>query len=231
MASKQLERVYVEGFLNAFPMFELVKEHEAPDFVMRDANGLIGMELVQVFVDAASGGSTTKKRESMRQRTLTELACRYYAIGGRPLKVTATTPTSTLGDLDSLARRLVAQGPARPWTTKRMRLGSDGTVLHLTSLPASAGQYQNWSCASNAVGWVKQSCEDSLLSAILAKAAKLPSYRRAVDRVALLLVADSTQASGMISLSRNDVGSVVEGFDAVYFYRHPIGAVQLSSNE
>lgn len=77
-------------------------------------------------------------------------------------------------------------------------------------------------CASSAVGWVRPSCEALVAAAIAAKAAKLPSYRRAASRVALLLVADSTRASGMLNWSDRDVVASPQGFDAVYFYRHPM---------
>jgi hypothetical protein len=39
MASKQIERLYLEGFLRSFPHFDVVADCEAPDFILRDATG------------------------------------------------------------------------------------------------------------------------------------------------------------------------------------------------
>ena len=36
VASKRLERLYLEEFLRSFPHFIVVAEREAPDFVLRD---------------------------------------------------------------------------------------------------------------------------------------------------------------------------------------------------
>jgi hypothetical protein len=102
-----------------------------------------------------------------------------------------------------------------------------GATLYLTALPTEAGQYQQWRCATNSIGWIQQTADDLLLAAINKKAAKLSTYRKTLDRVALLIVADTTRASGMLRISI-DFRPPKQGFDAIYFYQHPIAAVQLS---
>ena len=45
MASKQLERAFVESFLERIDQdFRLVKEEEPPDFILADAHGSFGLE-------------------------------------------------------------------------------------------------------------------------------------------------------------------------------------------
>jgi hypothetical protein len=228
MASKQRERFYVDGFLRAFPQFEVVDEREAPDFILRDEVGLVGLEVVQIFKDSSPTGSPAKKIEGRRQAVLMDLAKKYYAGGGGPLMVTALMPGASLGDLDRLARRLRQRRSLRPWTQTQLTICREGTRLYVTALPDEAGQYRLWRCASSAVGWVRPSCEALVAAAVAAKAAKLPSYRSAAGRVALLLVADSTRASGMVTWSHRDVVAASHGFDAVYFYRHPMAAIQVA---
>lgn len=228
MASKPLERCYVDGFLMAFPQFDVVEECEAPDFILRDEGGLFGLEVVQIFKDSSPAGSPAKKIESHRQAALEELAQKYYASGGKPLTVTALMPTPSLGDLDRLARRLRQKRSCRPWTQTQLPIGREGTRLYLTALPDEAGSYRLWRCASSAAGWVRPLCEASVASAIDAKARKLTSYRRAASRVALLLVADSTRGSGMVDWFHRDVAAAARGFDAVYFYRYPMAVIQVA---
>jgi hypothetical protein len=214
--------------MRMMPRFELVAEREAPDFILRDEKGLFGLELVRVFRDVRDGGSPSKTMESRRQSALGRLATLYYATGGKPLLVTALMRGYCLGDLNRLARRLQRRRSPEPWTVSQLAVSKQDIKLYLTSLPDEAGPYGHWRCASSAVGCVRPYCTDVLSRAIEAKASKLPSYRSAVSRVGLLLVADSTSTSGMLRWSPADAHPSHEGFDAIYFYRHPVEAIQLS---
>jgi len=227
MASKKLERHYLDGFLKMVPRFELIAEREAPDFMLRDEMGSVGLELVQVFRDAASGGSLAKATESRRGQCLVDLADRYYATGGRPLLVRAVMPSCSLGAPDRLVERIRRRRPIEPWANDEFTVAREGARLYLTSLPKEAGPYRLWQCVSNAVGWTRRDCADLLASTIRRKATRLHAYRSSVGRVALLLVADATRSSGMLHWSGDEAAPSAEGFDAVYFYRHPIEAIRL----
>jgi len=227
MASKQLERLYLEGFLKSFPHFEVVADCEAPDFILRDVVGPIGFEVVRVFRDTSRAGSKTKELENRRQATLRDLSQRYYDTGGKPLMVTALASGASLGDLDRLASRLQRRRPSRLWRQRQVRLDRSGATLYVTALPREAGQYQRWQCTSNSVGWVRQAADDLLSAAIAKKAAKLSIYRKAADRIALLIVADATRTSGMLRPSA-DMRVPRQGFEAIYFYRYPEAAVQVA---
>jgi hypothetical protein len=226
MASKQLERVYLDGFLKSFPHLHVIADCEAPDFILRDAAGPIGLEVVQTFRDSSRAGSKTKEIESRRQATISDLSQRYYDSGGKPILVTALMSGASLGDLDRLANTLQRWRPSKLWLQRRLRLSRTGATLYVTALPREAGRYQRWRCASNSAGWVRQA-DDLVSAAIAKKAAKLSVYRKAVDRIALLVVADATRTSGMLRPS-GDLRVPNQGFEAIYFYRHPEAAVQLA---
>ena len=227
MASKDLERMYLKGFLASFPHLQLVAEGEAPDFMLRDTEGSIGLEVVLVFRDSSRKGSPAKGLENRRQASLRDLSKRYYELGGKPLSVSALMSRPTLGDLDRLANTLRRLRPTTPWRQRRIRLDQLGATFYLTALPKAAGQYRQWRCASSSVGWVRRAAEDLLSATVAQKARKLATYRKAADRIALLLVADALGTSGMLRATP-DVRIPKQGFDAIYFYRHPKTAVQLA---
>jgi len=199
MASKVLEQIYLHGFVEKHPQFHIVDEsetRESPDFLLRDATGVIGLEVTQVFRNDSDAGSPAKAAESRRQAYLGRLAFEYYSAHGRPLHVQAHLPDRPDTELSLVVENLHAMRPAEPWGRSRFSVGHD-TVFHLTALPDEAGSYSKWICINNSVGWVGRLHSDLLASRIREKAPKLPTYRKAADRVALLLVADRTSESGM----------------------------------
>jgi hypothetical protein len=83
----------------------------------------------------------------------------------------------------------------------QIKLDRADASLYLTAMPREAGRYQRWRCASNSVGWVRPTADELFSAAIDRKAAKLSTYRRTADRIALLIVADATGTAGMLRTS------------------------------
>ena len=73
-----------------------------------------------------------------------------------------------------------------------------------------------------------QTLASVLESRIRPKARKLPMYRQAADRVALLLVIDRTRKSGMLDWPAEATCLAGHGFDAVFLYVHPLRAFSLA---
>ena len=110
---------------------------------------------------------------------------------------------------------------------RRVQIDQLDATFYVTALPVEAGRYRHWRCSSDSVGWSRQATDDLFSATIAKKAAKLATYREAMDRIALLIVADATRASGMLRASKNSRVSN-GGFEAIYFYPHPDAAVQLA---
>lgn len=228
MASKLLERIFVEGFLEHIQQdFHFVTERESPDFVLSDARGKFGLEVAQVFRDRSEAGSPSKAAESRRSDYLRRLASDYYSHSGLPLLVQARIPDKFKGDLPALSGRLMAERNDEPWRSSEFTLGLY-TTFYLTPLPDEAGRYSRWVCVNNSVGWRGWLSADDIALTIEDKSQKLPKYRDAIDRISLLLVVDLTQTSGMLRWPDETVPTKARGFDAVYVYLHPLKARRLA---
>lgn len=227
MASKELERFFVDGFLKSFPEFQFVTEREAPDFILQDTAGLIGLEVVQLFRDPSGSGSATKKIEARRQRVLADLATRYYADGGRPISVTALMQEASLGDLKRLSTILRSTRPDQAWAQVEVPIEEANAKLYVRALPDQAVGYSQWQCSTNSVGWVRPACRELVEPVVAGKAAKLASYRKAVERVALLLVVDSTRSSGMVEWP-DGLRLDRKGFEAVYLFPYPDSPIRVT---
>ena len=71
MASKVLERIFVEGFLQRLgPGYVILEERESPDFLVSDGHEKFGLEVAQVFRDQGPAGSPSKAAESRRVQYL-----------------------------------------------------------------------------------------------------------------------------------------------------------------
>ncbi|MEO6307933.1 MAG: hypothetical protein ABIO96_06160 [Nitrospiraceae bacterium] len=225
MASKVLERIFVEGFLQRLgPGNVILEERESPDFLISDGQEKFGLEVAQVFRDQGSAGSPSKAAESWRVQYLRRLASDYYSRSGLPLLVSAEI--SNRFDTGLLADRLKAARPAALWAEIRFKVRS--STFHLTSLPTEAGQYCRWVCINNSVGWQGWLTAENVESVLDQKASKLSNYRRAIARVELLLVVDVTQTSGMVRWRDGTPFPVGQGFDAVHLYFYPDEARRLA---
>ena len=223
---KAEERVFVEQFLERAIDFEAsITDFESPDFIVIDSHGPLGLEVTRLFKDAGQRGSQKKAAETGRQRSLNAVAREYYGRDGLPLLVSAIIRGPALRAPEGLAEMLKLLRPSRPWDSEEFETPG-GSKLFLTALPLEVGQYWHWHCLNNSVGWVNRQAEGIVSTAIRTKALNLSAYRSRVQRIALLLVAEVMNDSGMLEVG--DLSQVQrEGFDAVYLYRYPFEIVRL----
>lgn len=227
MASKILERTFVEGFLPRFrPGYVILEERESPDFLVSDGQKRFSLEVAQVFRDQSPAGSPTKAAESRRMQYLRSLASDYYSRSGLPLLVTANIPDRFSLDTSIVADRLKIERPSVPWDRSRFEMS--GATFYLTSLRLEAGSYLRWRCVNNSVGWQGWLTAADIEHIIVDKASKLPSYRTAVARVELLLVVDAECTSGMIRWREGTPNPSSHGFDAIHLYFHPTEVMRLA---
>ena len=115
----------------------------------------------------------------------------------------------------------------REWTYDRIEIGVD-TVLHVTILPSEVGKYTRWEQVNDRVGWVKKIGVSDLSPIVAKKEQNLDKYRSHINDVRLMLVADPTFSSGMVSWIE-DSGVLNSKFDEVYLFVCPIKVHRINS--
>lgn len=194
-------------------------EAEWPDLIVHDAeNNSFGLEVREITKDKEfRQGSKLRAKEGKNIKIIQELAERYYQCSNIPIKV------GVLGALEcqsELVNKLVAFTESnREWTYDRIEIGVD-TVLHVTILPSEVGKYTRWAQVNDRVGWVKKIGVSDLSPVVAKKEQNLDKYRSHINDVRLMLVADPTFSSGMVSWIE-DSGVLNSKFDEVYLFVCP----------
>lgn len=103
-------------------------------------------------------------------------------------------------------------------------------TLWLTALPLERGAYDRWQVLENHIGWVAEISDATLVAAIGDKAQRLDAYRSTGSAsVELLLVADHTQASGMLSFDPSLHPTIdSRGFSAVHLLIYPLAVHRIA---
>lgn len=234
---KLRERFFLEMFFEAAGRpLQIVEVRETPDFILRDERGEYGVELAEVFKDRrpseATGklASPGKRLERRRVAYLRRMVTEYYARGGRPLAVQSLLPEGFEFPPESqVVDRLLADRPTQVMEQLRIEL-RPGATFYLRALPEEMQNYSYWTPVDNSVGWRRQTRLDDLQEVVRAKSGKLADCRKASSRVVLLLHADGTSTSGMITWTAGFAPIESSGFDEVWLYLHPGDAWRLWPN-
>jgi len=222
MASKIQERIYVEAFLSRMERrHTIVEERESPDFLIAVEGERFGLEVAQVFRDqaeVANSGSAAKAAESRRNKFLSQIATAYYTAHGLPLHVQALFSDQFAIERTGLIDQIKHARPSTHW--ERTKINMDGATFYLTALPPEAGLYTRWGCVNNAVAWSGQIGPEHVLPVIEEKASHLARYRLVAPCIELLLVVDTTRASGMVRWNLSQPFPSLNGFDAIHLHFH-----------
>lgn len=192
---------------------------------MTDGAQQFGLEVSEVFKGTRhSSGSKLRKKESHIQKGIDELRGEYEAIEKLPLRV-GFVGNMNAENTAAIVPALVAMGLSkRPVGYREIRDFGDGLRMHVTR--AFVAQ---WFRANDSVGWVDHDPTARIIYEIEKKSANLPRYMEAAGPdVRLLIVADHTRNSGMLSL-RVPAAMDLRGFRAVYFYPYPERAIALEA--
>jgi hypothetical protein len=242
-AKKREERFFLDQFIVQTGRWQVVREGKPPepDFFVSDARGLLGVELTSVQKDAAPGeSSAATARERNRAKFLRRAAEHYYTHGGTSIHVQAAKLPPAGLDLEDLTRRLKESRECALATVDQVHefeitANNDPDQLPIAEFrvraldPVQFPRYDRWQAVENSVGWVRQAPADFLVAAVRRKAeAKLPNYKTAVDRVALLIYADRTKSSGMIQLPPDARLADACGFVEVHLFLPPEQVLQLA---
>jgi hypothetical protein len=223
-SKKNLETLYLERFLELKGWRCSIIARESPDFLLKGEEGTVGLEVTRLFKDTDEGGSALKEAEVRRSRFLLNLARSYYLANGRPLLLKAIlqkVPADQL--IPVLVARLKSERPDVTWKRAEVNVSERGRPVakfFLTSIPDELIGYDKWLSIGDAVGWMHTATPESLTTRILEKASRLPEYKKAVDQVVLLIVADRIKNSGKIHF-QSDEKLDSAGFSEVHFLSFP----------
>lgn len=220
--TKALERFYVEQFLLLTGRSDSIEESERPDFMLCGSAGREGLEVTYVFKDAATFGSPTKRAERVRTAFLSAAAQDYYNAGGRPLVVRVSISATPSSELRRELVSALLRSQDLPLTVAtRLSDAPDGLTIWATALPDTFPLYRRWLCVNDVVGWIHTLTSRQLAACIADKARALTAYRRAADRVSLLIVADRRFNSGRLQWVETGILVDGSGYDSVHLLIYP----------
>jgi len=229
---KHIERFYLDRFQALAGWDRIFEDSERPDFLARTKDGVLGVEVTQLFKDDGEYGSALKEGEERNSRFLITLARAYYSDGGEPILVTALLPNTPPDDkIPYFVRRLKRHRPRKVMERARFEAylkPGPKTVMYVTSLPADFVEYKRWQCTTDSTGWVRRISREMLVSKMAEKARSLSQYRKSADRIVLLIVVDRTKNSGMLELEGDATPLPNHGFDEVHLLIDPLKACRIA---
>jgi len=226
MATKALERIYLDSFLKSIGWnYSNIEEGESPDFIVKSESQSFGVEVTQIFKDSSQRGSKLKEDESQRGKFLIKLAKEYYRRGGHPIALKGMIfdlPNQSM--TQELLQKLINESHChQPWERSQLCIESDNkkyAEFYITRLPDLIGHYDRWICMNNTIGWVQNLDKVLLEKTIQEKSAKIDKYHEAVDNVILLIVVDRIKQSGMMEWCAQEICCGC-GFMSVYLHIFP----------
>ena len=242
-AKRREERFFLDQFIAQTGRWQFVREGNPPepDFFVSDAHGLLGVELTSIQNDAAPGeSSAATAQERDRAKFLRRAAEHYYGNGGISIHVQAAKLPPAGLDFEMLTARLKDARERALLTVDQdhefeVTPGNDPDELPIAMFrvlaldPVKFPSYAWWQAVENSTGCVLRVPADFVVDAVRRKAeAKLPNYKTAVDRVALLIYADRTKASGMIQVPPDARLADACGFAEIHLFLPPVQTLRLS---
>lgn len=216
-----------------------------PDFIITLNNERVGIELTELFRDRMvdknsemeSPGdgrkkiSPSKKAEAIDRKKLADLSRSYYELCSTPITVDFISPLPcsreenkrTIEELIDIANK------SKENQGKERRELGDAIVAYVRRLPKGlpARCARRWTYVKNHIGWTKKITHEMLDDVIRPKLGKLEKYKSGIEKVLLLIHADKTCCSGILSFAKNGPAVSANGFEAIYLYLHPQEAVRL----
>jgi hypothetical protein len=210
----QLATSLGEDWVISFPPDEL----EWPDLIVNDGVNNFGLEVREFTKDQESKkGSKLRESESKNRSLVAKLARKYYQQSEVPIKVNILRDISNEHQI--LSALIEFSRTHNAWDSDRLDL--DGvTIIQVTRLPDELGQYSHWKYLDDRIGWVRRIGISEIALLITEKEKKLKKYRTHLEDVRLMLVADPTFSSGMISFECEGLIASSD-FNEVYLLIHP----------
>lgn len=226
---KQHERFILGQFFNAANLRgEIVDDRsEAPDFIVKFGNELVGIEMTELFVSDGSNAANLQTQESLAQRIVLNAQRLYVASGARPAHVSVHfAPRVDLRSVnrDEIAAALCALVKTQaPEVDQLVQWHQDyvGNVLpeaitYVQMLGVPERRMAHWTVPN--AGWVVPMTQTVLQASVDEKATLLPRYAQRVATNWLLLVSDGPRPSQLFDDPSAPVASAISSPFARTFY-------------
>ncbi len=229
-AQVQRERWYLSKFRDTFtdlPRGEVRRgTPPEPDFVVESGPGeTIGIEVTELYHDEASG-SSFRVQESEQIGVVRAACSQLEEAGVEPLNVAVHFASQTnitkrhRAALSSRIASLVSERVPTSEGTAMLLNGFDGSfpesVLAIRVSRVSVSARHHWSVPMS--GYLRPDFVDDLQARITAKARRHKSYRRAIERCWLLVVANGFAPSSLFDPSGPALSHVYESpFERTFF--------------
>lgn len=236
---KELETYRLERFKSflgeAFPNGE-VEPTEEPDFLVRSAGRVIGIELTDSYKSTVEGQIPDQASESMRKRVIDRAQAIYLS---RPLPPVLATfflndrihieKTAVEEIAKSLADLVERNIPAVGGESKIPKDWDDEqvlpSVLHEASVRAFESVTETFFSSPGAT-WVPQLMREDVLRALKSKDSKYPMYRMKCEEAWLLINIDMETMATWFQMEPSVFEESFETpFDRVYLVQHFGGKV------
>ncbi|MFN7985138.1 MAG: hypothetical protein U0Q11_25125 [Vicinamibacterales bacterium] len=213
MPNKGIERWYLEQLRKSLPDFPVgdVDADESPDFLIRGADGVIGVELTVYHRPPPVGQKPHQEQQSLKDAVVNRASRLHQEMGGPALYVTVFfhEPISFNKRNAQLVAEALVEAVAKTCLPSSFEEGSrDVQWDHLPpgvvaiSVHASIdGNDQLWS--ANAGGWVASVAAEDIEGVLQAKQTMLAPARTKCRRVWLVIVNDKFSRAAPVELSHD----------------------------
>ena len=239
MPDKRSERRYLEALRRALPELPTgsVTEPEPPDFLIRSADGCVGIELTVFHLPPPLGEKPHQEQQSLKDRIVAHAHVLHQSAGGPALYVSVhfrarhrlskrlIDPLAHAIAEAVLAIDLAGSATAQvevPWH----RLPSQ--VVSIVAHPSINGRDQLWH--ADAGGWVASVQPGEVAAVIRNKAKNVRNLRACCDQLWLVIVNDRFSRAAQAELSPEAAASAyVHPFDTViWLVPHIPSAIRLN---
>lgn len=237
---KQRERFLLGRFIAASKIdAKIVEERESPDFIIRVGEGLVGVEVTELFITQGGNGSTPQAQEAISSQIAVKAQRLYKVASGPPAHVNfCFGPGQDLRALkrDETAKMLcdyvlglkLSLWQRVDWRPEELDGPVPCEVSFIHALGVPSFDMAHWGVAR--AGWIAPLNPIPLQERIDEKAKRLQKYQAAIAENWLLIVADAMKPSSQIEVQPDfDSYAVQSPFSRTFFYRHPDTFLELGA--
>lgn len=200
------ERFQLDQFLKIFPHAPVgqPKKTTHPDFIIRTSDGVLGIELTQLYKTGQNYNSQPRQIEAFREKIVSLAKDIYSSKNAAPPDVGVLFSEIALTDAKVTARKLVAvieklaSGDEAQCvvTHDEMDMPQEFSIIRFNRVPSHVNCL--WTVVQS--GWIPDLDKSTIQTAISKKNEKIAQYRKYADELWLLLVMDQIYLSSSFQI-------------------------------